>query len=230
MRMCAMCVIRVGGCAGVSIYAGTPHYPHCIFQPFVPFALPIVACSGCSINRHRIVCTSSSLERSSSQPFNISNLWRPRYNSSRTSSPSFCDGHRLCISSCCARAMSPISCERTHILKRGCKDAPKWAGRYEFTPNSSGPQNRPCSHGYTNSEGITGVKQHQCFQSWSLSQPRCLCVLMCMCSLHHELFRSALNLDDHIYLFPRTSTAHTPKYFFFIEHARLWTSSDGGSI
>ena len=53
------------------------------------------------------------------QALKLSTWWQPRYNSSRTSSSSFCDRHGRCI--CCVRvcACPPRQQERTHNLKSG---------------------------------------------------------------------------------------------------------------
>ena len=87
-------------------------------------------------------------------------------------------------------------------LVRGCCEG----GRAIQTHTSSGFLKQPRRHDYNNINGTTAVQQHQRFKLWSLWQPRCLCVVTYVCSVH-EIFIHALN-HDHIYLFPRTSTVH----------------------
>ena len=141
------------------------------------------------------------------QALQLSHLWRPRYNSSRTSSSSFCDGHGRCISCVCVFVPcflpTYIARRNEHIISR---KADQETGRYKTHTSSGFKSNRAATVHTT-----TATAQRQC-NSTSASTSGLWSPLQLVLSCSHimcAVFTSRYHTCNH---------DHISTYNFKIEH------------
>lgn len=130
-------------------------------------------------------CITPSLELSSSLL-----LWQPRFNSSRTQTSSFCDGHgpRFCV-----RARVRTSCfmssyeKGTNIISTAGQTIGRSSTRLQrthiyFSRNSKPTAQLRCTlqrQQRYNSSTTAAEHRHLRLNPWYLRQPRCFCVRVC---------------------------------------------------